>query len=119
MDKFGKKWQEAERLKENNRARNEKYRRLHLKLPPKSEHYLSQAKLSRINQISFIKPKIGEYAEYPTIAQQISELHGCKFLINKTFCNQARLKGKPYCQYHNDVCYIRLKSEENIPITKG
>jgi len=112
MDKFGSKWQEQQRLKENNRARNEKYRRLHLKLPAKPEHYLSKIPRYSFTQISFIKPKKGEYAEFPTIAQQIAGLHGCKFLKNGVFCNGTRLKGKPYCQTHADVCYVRLKPGE-------
>ena len=111
IDRNSPAWIEKQRLKENNRARNEKHRRLHLKLPAKTEQlYLSQQLNPRKEQYSPFKPKLEEYAELSPKAQRIINLTGCKYLIGEAFCNLPRLKGKAYCQEHYDLCYYTINN---------
>src|SRR5437773_819897 len=80
----------------------------------KLKHFISELNKLRTTKISFIKPKTGEYAKFPTIAKEVGELHGCKYLENNQFCNQPKQPGKPYCPKHSNICYIRLKPAEEI-----
>jgi len=96
------------------RSKDPNHRKLwDIKFPNRSADVQAKAKAmlthlgnERIQQKSFVEPILEEYAQFPTIAQQMMKLCGCKYLINNMFCNSVKLDGKPYCSVHSNICYL-------------
>ena len=95
------------------RERNPNYRKLwyiryksrNPELQARRKQLLTQLLSSRSPETSFLKPNPEEYGEFPSIAREVINLKGCKYLINQCFCNQQKLINKPYCSIHSMICY--------------
>jgi len=71
------------------------------------DNEISQTGGNRSEQLSYLKPKIEEYAHLSPKIQQVMMLTGCKFMTNGVFCNEVCLRGSPYCRDHHVICYLK------------